>query len=124
MSTGQRFVHEALAVRVVFGAGRLAGLPDELDRLGLSRLLVLSTPGHVELAASVADRLGGRVAGLHQHAVMHVPVQAADRAVGQPARRGPTAASPWAAARRPGKAIALRRACRWWRCPLRTRVRR
>jgi maleylacetate reductase len=80
----QGFVHDALPMRVVFGSGRLAALPGEVDRLGLSRVLVLCTPGHVDVAGTVVDLLGGRAAGLFAGARMHVPVEdaaaAADRA--------------------------------------------
>lgn len=38
------FTHTTLPMRVVFGAGSLAGLPDEVDRLGLQRVLVLCSP--------------------------------------------------------------------------------
>ena len=39
-----RFVHDALPMRVVFGPGRLAELGEEVERLGLTRVLVLGTP--------------------------------------------------------------------------------
>ena len=38
------FVHDALPMRVVFGPGRLAELGEEVERLGLRRVLVLGTP--------------------------------------------------------------------------------
>src|SRR5690349_21699150 len=38
------FTYEQLPARVVFGAGALSRLPEELDRLGARRALVLSTP--------------------------------------------------------------------------------
>lgn len=59
--------------RVAFGAGPLAKLPDEVDRLRLSRVLVLSSPGQRALAERVAALLGGRVVGVFAGAVMHVP---------------------------------------------------
>ena len=40
----KRFVHESLPARVVFGAGALAELPAEVERLGLARALTLATP--------------------------------------------------------------------------------
>ncbi|MDR6979684.1 hypothetical protein J2X68_006421 [Streptomyces sp. 3330] len=39
------FTYEALAVRVVFGAGSIGRLPEEAQRLGPRRLPVLGTPG-------------------------------------------------------------------------------
>jgi alcohol dehydrogenase YqhD (iron-dependent ADH family) len=44
----QPFVYEALPVRVVFGSGTVAQIKPEADRLGVSRVLVLSTPGRGE----------------------------------------------------------------------------
>ena len=38
------FVYSGLPARVVFGVGALAKLPEELERLGAKRALVLSTP--------------------------------------------------------------------------------
>lgn len=74
------FVHEALPSRVVFGAGCVTRLPEELDRLGLGRALILSTPGRRELAADLAARLGPRAAAIFDGAVMHVPAEVAERA--------------------------------------------
>lgn len=76
------FVHDALPMRVVFGAGRLATLPAEVERLGLARVLVLS-PGQEDLARAVVDLLGGRAAGLFAGARMHVPVEDAAAAAGR-----------------------------------------
>jgi maleylacetate reductase len=75
------FVHSALPMRVAFGAGRSAALADELDHLGLRRVLVLSTPEQRDLAERIAEQLGERAAGVHAEARMHVPVDVADRAV-------------------------------------------
>jgi maleylacetate reductase len=38
------FIYEMLPSRVIFGAGCLDKLPEEIDRLGATRALVLSTP--------------------------------------------------------------------------------
>jgi maleylacetate reductase len=70
----QAFTHDSPPQRVVFGAGRIASLADEAARLGVSRALVIATPGSgARLGARVADLLGGRSAGLHAQAVIHVP---------------------------------------------------
>src|SRR5262245_56209499 len=81
----QRFVYESLPSRVVFGAGSLDSLPAELDRLGCKRALLLAT-GRRGQAGAVASRLGDRVAGVYDQAVMHVPVETA-RAARAEARR-------------------------------------
>ncbi|MEZ5652504.1 MAG: maleylacetate reductase [Burkholderiaceae bacterium] len=77
-----RFIYEAAPARVIFGAGMLATLGDELDRLGFKRALVLSTPEQRELAQRVHDSLDTRAVGLFDGAVMHVPVEVA-KAAGQ-----------------------------------------
>jgi maleylacetate reductase len=74
------FVYQALPMRVSFGAGRYAEVSAELDHLGLTRVLVLCTAGQVGTARIVADALRGRCAGMFAGAVMHVPVEVADRA--------------------------------------------
>ncbi len=68
------FTHDAPAQRVVFGAGAIARIADEAARLGMSRALVIATPGSgARLGARVAELLGARSAGLHAQAVIHVP---------------------------------------------------
>ncbi|MFF7946499.1 maleylacetate reductase [Streptomyces griseorubiginosus] len=74
------FTYEALPMRVVFGPGSLRQLPEEADRLGLRRLLVLSTPGQRALAGHAATLLGDACAGLFTEARMHVPVEVAEAA--------------------------------------------
>ena len=73
----ERFVYQGLPSRVVFGWGHLARLPEEVDRLGARRALILSTPDQAPLAEQVARLLGERAAGIHAQAVMHVPVEVA-----------------------------------------------
>jgi len=68
------FTHDSAAQRVVFGAGAISRLSDEAARLGISRALVVATPGSgARLGARVAELLVGRSAGLHAQAVIHVP---------------------------------------------------
>lgn len=74
------FVYNGLPGRVVFGAGSVAGLPQELDRLGVKRALILSTPGRSASAKTVAATLGVRVAGFFDRAQMHTPVAIAEEA--------------------------------------------
>ena len=80
------FTYEQLPVRVVFGAGSFDKLAEELERLGLKRAMVLSTPGQRRLAEEAQKRLGVATAGIHAEAVMHVPVETA-RAGRETARR-------------------------------------
>jgi maleylacetate reductase len=68
------FTHDAASQRVVFGAGSIARVGDEAARLGISRALVIATPGSgARLGARVAELLGARSAGVHAQAVIHVP---------------------------------------------------
>src|SRR5690348_823344 len=80
------FVYDLLPSRVVFGAGTIDRLADEVKALGAKRALVLSTPGRRKLADEASRRLGVATAGIYAEAVMHVPVETA-RAARETARR-------------------------------------
>ena len=67
------FTYAANPSRVVFGPGRLAELGAELDRLGIRRALLLSTPEQAELAATVQQQLGDQAGGIYARAAMHTP---------------------------------------------------
>lgn len=82
------FVHQNNPSRVIFGPGVLAQLPDEMQRLGLNRALVLSTPEQESGAREVAAMLGGRAAGVFPKAVMHVPIETAKAAREEALRLG------------------------------------
>ena len=71
------FTYETLPGRVLFGAGCLERLGDEVARLGTARALVLCTPGKRALAEGAARRLGARAAGIYDQAVMHTPIEVA-----------------------------------------------
>lgn len=68
-----RFAYDAIPSRVVFGAGSVALLAEEADRLGAKRVLVVGTRGRVELLQRVTELLGGRCVGKFDEAVVHVP---------------------------------------------------
>jgi alcohol dehydrogenase class IV len=74
------FVYVAQPARVVFGAGALAQLGTEIERLGAQRALVLATPEQADSARLVAEMLGDRAAGVFAKAVMHVPIETAREA--------------------------------------------
>jgi alcohol dehydrogenase class IV len=74
------FVYNGLPSRVVFGAGALERLPSELERLGATRALVLSTPEQSASANEVAKALGARCVGIYDKAAMHVPIEIAEDA--------------------------------------------
>jgi alcohol dehydrogenase class IV len=83
-----QFIYESLPGRVVFGAGSIDRLADEAERLGVTRVLVLSTPGQRVLAERAARLLGQRAAGSFAGAVMHVPAQTAAQAHVEASRLG------------------------------------
>ncbi|MBX3552245.1 MAG: maleylacetate reductase [Pseudolabrys sp.] len=84
-----KFVQDTPSQRVVFGSGSLARLAEEVARLGLSRVLVVATPGHgARLAALAADLLGSSCAGVHAQAVVHVPRAVAEAGIAEAARTG------------------------------------
>ena len=74
------FAYDMLPSRVVFGVGCLDKLPEEMERLGAHRALVLCTPEQRKAGRQMVDRLGGRAAGLFDQAVMHVPIEIAEQA--------------------------------------------
>jgi maleylacetate reductase len=76
----KNFIYTAQPARVVFGAGSLSQLAQEIDALGCKRALVLSTPEQRASAEMVADLLGARAAGVFDRAVMHVPIETAREA--------------------------------------------
>jgi maleylacetate reductase len=86
------FTYQATPTRVVFGAGALERVAEELDRLGAKRALVLSTPEQTPLAERVASLLGARAAGIFPRAAMHVPIETARAAREEAARLGADAA--------------------------------
>src|ERR1700693_2674160 len=82
------FVYDILPSRVIFGVGCLDKLPEEIERLGATRALVLSTPEQREQGAEMVRRLGSRAAGLFDRAVMHVPIEIAEAARDQAKQLG------------------------------------
>jgi alcohol dehydrogenase class IV len=69
------FVVDLPAYRVLFGAGTLAQLRQEVDRVGGTRVLIVCTGAERPLAERVADQLGALAVGIFDHAVMHHPVE-------------------------------------------------
>ena len=77
------FQYESLPSRVVFGAGAIARLPEEADRLRMQRILVVSTAGQRKLAARVEGLLASRAVGTFSNAAMHTPREITDAASAQ-----------------------------------------
>ena len=77
------FRYKALPWNIIFGAGALNRLPEELDKLGYSRALVLTTPNQAEIGQEIVDLLGDKAVGLFDRAVMHVPVETVEQATAE-----------------------------------------
>jgi maleylacetate reductase len=72
------FVHDALAGRVVFGAGSVGSLVGEVDRLGARRVLAIAGKRAID---GLVERLGDRWAASFTDVQQHVPAEVAARAV-------------------------------------------
>jgi maleylacetate reductase len=77
MTAMRDFTFTSHAQRVRFGAGTLRATAAELDAIGARKAIVLCTPQQRAQAERVAELLGGRVAGIFDGAVMHVPIETA-----------------------------------------------
>ena len=71
----QSFTHTASASRIVFARGARRQLSDELDRLSVSKAVVLSTSHQAINAKTIAELLGSQAAGVFSAAAMHTPVE-------------------------------------------------
>ena len=80
------FVYTGMPARVVFGSGALGRLPEEIERLGLRRALVLATPHQAASAQATAAKIGA--AGVFVEAAMHTPVEVTERALQAAAQWG------------------------------------
>jgi alcohol dehydrogenase class IV len=74
------FVSVGVASRVIFGAGSVAQLPAEVDRLGARKVLVVCTPGREPEVRAIMRQLGSRMVGTFPKALMHVPLEIAEEA--------------------------------------------
>lgn len=74
------FNYQALPWNIIFSAGALRRLPEELNKLGLGRALVLSTPQQSEQADAVAQLLDAHCVGIFSNALMHVPIETVEEA--------------------------------------------
>jgi len=69
------FIFDQPTYRVIFGAGSIETLPQEVTRLGGRRALVVSTRAELPFAEDAARRLGEAAAGMFNDAVMHHPIE-------------------------------------------------
>lgn len=75
------FTYNALPGHIIFGAGKLQSLADEIDRLGCTRVLVLTTPEQKHQGEMVKELIGDRWVASFNQAAMHVPTDVVDRAL-------------------------------------------
>lgn len=68
-------VHQVYAGRVLQGAGAWALVPDEIERLGSQRVLVVAAPSAAGHARDLAAALGERHAATFGSPVQHTPVE-------------------------------------------------
>ena len=66
------FIFKGLPTRVIFGRGKLSVLGEEVERLGLTRVAVLTTPQQRATGQEIAGQLGSgavrRASGYRDHA--------------------------------------------------------
>ena len=75
------FIHNGLPNRVIFGPGVRNQLGAEIEQLGCSRTLILTTSGRKSEAGDLANQIKGLAAGVFNDAVMHTPVKVSEQAV-------------------------------------------
>jgi maleylacetate reductase len=75
-----QFAYEALPGRVVFASGARSSVADELERLAVSRVLVVASPHDERLVDELSGAIGARFAGRFDAAVAHVPIAIAEQA--------------------------------------------
>jgi len=75
------FTFDINPARIVFGPGSVSQVAQELQRLGVTRALVLSTPFQEADAQALAERLGALSAGVFAGAAMHTPVEVTRQAM-------------------------------------------
>jgi alcohol dehydrogenase class IV len=74
------FIYDAQPSRVIFGLDSIERLPEEVNRLGTLRVLMLHSPHFGDTARALGGRLGDRFAGVYEGSALHVPLEAAEAA--------------------------------------------
>lgn len=75
------FTYQSAASRVLFGAGLVSKLADEISALGCKRVLILSTPFQKSDAEQLAQDIGHLAAGVYANATMHTPIDVTEQAI-------------------------------------------
>ncbi|MDR7124776.1 maleylacetate reductase [Pseudotabrizicola sp. 4114] len=74
------FTARSAAVRVRFGAGIRSSVGEEMEALGVSRALILTTPQQSDMADEFEGYCGSRAVGRFTGATMHTPVEVSEQA--------------------------------------------
>lgn len=77
----KEFTYNALPGHIAFGAGKIKSLAAEVDRLGCSRVLILTTPEQTAEGEMVKALIGDRWVASFNKATMHVPTDVVDLAL-------------------------------------------
>ena len=88
LAMSRAFTYRSLPSDIRFGPGLRHGLADLLEGAGLSRALVLTTPGQAGLGHETLKLLNGLAVGLFDGARMHTPTEVTGRALEEAQRLG------------------------------------
>lgn len=81
-ATGHVTAHETLPCRVLVGRGARHMIPEETERLGTRRVLLVATGSAKAAADELADALGPRLAARFGRPAVHTPVAVTAEAMG------------------------------------------
>jgi maleylacetate reductase len=107
------FEYNGLPAHVIFGYDTLENVRTEVEKLGVKRTIVLTTPEFKEKGNQVSELLGSTSAGVYPFAKMHTPVDVTEDAMRffQHQKADGTVAIGGGSTIGLGKAIALRTDC-------------
>lgn len=75
------FVYTSFPTRVVFGSGTLSRLKQEIELLGIERVLIVGTSSQRSQIQSLKEAIGGKAVGVFDGAAMHTPVAVTEQAM-------------------------------------------
>ncbi len=75
------FIYNSFPGRVIFGSGTLVRVRDELEQLGATKALILSTLEQTREAELLRDRIGDKAVGIFNGARMHTPTDITEAAM-------------------------------------------
>jgi len=84
----EEYTASTAAERVRFGVGLRHKVDEEMERLGVTRALILTTPHQADTGAEFAERLGPQAVGVFARAAMHTPVAISEEAAAQALKLG------------------------------------